>query len=371
MAGSSTERYRLIGYFPAWGIHAQNFQVADIPAALLTHVIYAFSNVTPSAECVSTNAHDDEVNFPRLNVLKQQHPELLTLISIGGASHSTNFSKVAASASLRHQFAQSSVQFMKKNGFDGIDIDWEFPSADDSPNFTELLTALRSALTAQGAIDRRPYLLTVATSAGSSNYSHIQLDRIHPIIDWINLMSYDFTVADSKLTDFVAPLEPYDTSIISAHSTRNVDAAVKAYLSKTVPNDKLVLGTRFVGTGWRGVPSTNDGLYQVPAGPAKGTWDSDGHLTGSFDYYDIETNYVGKFVRSWHPGAKVPWLYGSAEGVMISYEDPESLKLKADYIRAHSLGGAMVWELASDDSYHTLINTLAKELRGPLTARLP
>jgi len=75
------------------------------------------------------------------------------MISVGGASHSTNFPAIAADDTLRLQFAGSGVQFMAANGFDGIDIDWEFPQAADSANFTALLQALRTQLDAQGAAD--------------------------------------------------------------------------------------------------------------------------------------------------------------------------------------------------------------------------
>jgi len=354
--------YRLVGYFPGWGIHAQHYLVTDIPADRLTHVIYAFATINESADCMSVNGYDDATNFPLLRDLKQHHPGLRTLISVGGHSNSTNFPIAASSDTLRRHFAQSCVGFMTQNGFDGIDIDWEFPTADESSGFTALLTALRDALNAQGAADGQSYLLTIAAPAGSSNYRHLQLAKIHPVVDWINLMTYDYSTASSTRTDFVAPLRPYDTTI-GNHAALNVDATVQAYLKAGVPSDKLVLGTRFVGTGWRGVAATNNGLYQHADGPAKGTWDNDTKSTGAFGYQDIATNYVGRFAGYRHAEAQVPWLYGADARVMISYEDPQSLQLKAEYVRANALGGAMIWELAADDARHTLLDTLAAALR--------
>jgi chitinase len=178
---------RLVGYFPASAIHAQNYHVVDIPAGLLSHVIYAFTNVTAVGECASVNAKDDSVNFPQLLDLKASYPQLLVLISVGGASHSTNFSAVSAATATRTHFAQSCLQFMTENGFDGIDIDWEFPGAADSANFTALLQELRNQLDAQGSADGRTYLLTIAAPAGPSNIANLQLALIHPLLDWINL----------------------------------------------------------------------------------------------------------------------------------------------------------------------------------------
>jgi Glycosyl hydrolases family 18 len=74
----------LLGYFPSSAIHAQNNAVSDIPADRLTHVIYAFAQLNSDGTCVSVDANDDGINFPQLQNLKQQHPNLQTLISVGG-----------------------------------------------------------------------------------------------------------------------------------------------------------------------------------------------------------------------------------------------------------------------------------------------
>jgi chitinase len=346
---------KLVGYFEAGDIGAKQYFVPDIPADLLSHVIYAFADVTPAGECVSVDAKDDGINFPLLADLKAEYPQLRALISVGGASHSTNFSAVAADQGLRTTFVQSSVQFMTQNGFDGIDIDWEFPVPKDSANFTTLLQELRSQLEAQGAADGRNYLLTIAAPAGLKNIANLQLAQIHPLLDWINLETYDFTTARSATTNFNAPLFTYKGDL-------NVDAAVQSYLTGGVPAGKIVLGVRFVGTGWQGVGPTNNGLYQDDTGPAQGTWDIAGAPTGSFGYQDIEDNYLASSTRSWDSKAQVPWLYNADTGIMISYEDTESLAAKVNYAVSKALGGVMVWELGSDDNEGRLVNAIAAAL---------
>ena len=347
---------RLVGYFPAGAIHAQNYYVSDIPAKLLSHVIYAFANVTAAGECVSVNANDDAVNFPQFLTLKANYPEVLVLISVGGASHSTNFAAVSADAATRAQLAQSCVQFMTQNGFDGVDIDWEFPGAADRDNFTALMQELRSQLDVQGDADGRDYLLTIAASAGPQNIVNLQLALIHPYLDWINLMTYDFSTASSRKTNFVAPLFTHEGAL-------NVNAAVNSYLGAGVPADKIVLGVRFVGTGWQGVAPTNDGLYQTDASAAPGTWDLPGAApSGSFGYQDIEDNYLPNYTRRWDREGQVPWLYNADTGIMISYEDPESLTAKANYVLSNQLGGVMIWELAADDDRDTLVSAIVAVL---------
>jgi len=348
---------RLIGYFPAGAIRTQNYNVADIPAALLTHVIYAFANVTAAGDCVSENAKDDAVNFPPLAALKAKFPQLLVLISVGGASHSTNFSAVCGSTATRAHLVASSVQFMTANGFDGIDIDWEFPAAADSANFVALLQELRSQLGAQGATDGRAYLLTIAAPAGPKNIDNLPLALIHPPLDWINLETYDFAVASSRTTNFNAPL-------FATKGALDVNDAVNSYLGAGVPPDKIVMGVRFVGTGWQGVGPTNNGLHQtVTGGPAPGTWDAPGAPpSGSFGFQDIEDNYLPAYTRSFDDEAQAPWLYNAGTGIMISYEDPQSLTAKAGYVLSKQLGGVMIWELAADDNAATLLNAIVSTL---------
>ncbi len=351
----STASKKLVGYYEASDIGAKRYFVTDIPAGLLTHVIYAFANITPTGECVSVDAKDDAINFPQLATLKANFPELGVLISIGGANHSTNFAAVAGDDELLTQFVQSSVQFMTQNGFDGIDIDWEFPGPNDSTNFTTLLQELRGQLEAQGAAEGRTYLLTIAAPAGQKNIANLQLAQIHPLLDWINLESYDFSTASSSKTNFNAPL-------FTVKGDLSVDAAVKSYLAGGVPAEKIVLGVRFVGTGWQGVEPTNNGLYQDDSGPAQGSWDKPGSSTGSFGYQDIEDNYLPVYLRSWDTEAEVPWLYNADSGIMISYEDTESLTAKASYAVSNGLGGVMIWELGADDSAGTLVNAVAAAL---------
>jgi chitinase len=351
---------RLVGYFPAEA-HKQDYSVGDIPAGQLTHVIYAFAGLQADGTCVSVDTSDDNTNFPLLFQLKRQYPDLQILISVGGG-HPTLFSSVAASEAKRRTFVQTAVQFMTQNGvggFDGIDIDWEFPGKGDSANFTTMLQELRNELDAQGDADGRHYLLTIAAAAGQSHFKDLQLAQIHPYLDWINLMTYNFTAVSSATTDLGGPLKAYDPAI-KTHATHNVDFAVQAYLEAGVPAGKILAGVRFVATGWAGVPAANNGLYQTNSGAAPGTWDNPNEPpTGSLGFQDIEDNYLPTYTRSWENAAEVPWLFSPDTGIMISYEDQQSVTAKANYVTTNQLGGIMIWELAADDGQATLVDTIA------------
>ena len=136
---------RVVGYYPGWGIYSRGFEVADLPGDQLTHINYAFANLV-GGECVLGDPWADVErhlpgdpwsgpgsdasyfgNFRQLDLLQEEHPALKTLISIGGWTWSGNFSDAALTPASRARFATSCADFMENYGFDGIDIDWEYP----------------------------------------------------------------------------------------------------------------------------------------------------------------------------------------------------------------------------------------------------
>jgi chitinase len=378
---------RIVAYFVEWGVYQRNYHVSDIPADRLTHLHYAFAQIQ-KGECA---LHDrfaaleksypgdrfDEPgrgNFKQLQLLKKKHPHLKVLIALGGWSLSSPFSDAALTAESRTKLARSCVAFMKQYGFDGVDIDWEYPVGgglagnnnrpEDRTNFTLLLAELRRQLDEQGKADGQHYLLAIAAPAGPKTYAHLELDKIHAYLDYIDLMTYDFHGGWEAVTGFHAPLYPAKDDPTKDETIRtrfNVDAAVRAYLGAGVPAEKLLLGVPFYGRGWGGVKDGNRGLYQ-PANPQppRGTWEN-----GVWDYRDLAANYLGKFPRHWHDEARTPWLFDPRTGVMISYDDPQSLKLKAEYARDRKLGGVFFWELSGDDRQSSLLSALHEGLRAP------
>ena len=162
---------KIIAYYAPSATPARFYAPADIPAAKLTHLNYAFAGLV-DGEIVLGHPEFDEDLFARLRELKQQYPQLKTLISVGGWAGSKNFSDAALSDESRARFADSGVAFIRRHGFDGIDIDWEFPVGggmagnvvrpEDKVNYTLLLRALRER-------DRKSTRL---------NSSHIQKSRM-------------------------------------------------------------------------------------------------------------------------------------------------------------------------------------------------
>ncbi len=383
--------YRVVGYYTSWSIYAQQYYVDDVPAERLTHLNYAFANIADDGACIlgddyadaafayfadETDPRTDALGVPlRGNLaallrLKQAHPHLQTLLSVGGWTWSTGFTDAALTEESRARFVQSCVNLMLRYGFDGLDIDWEFPVTqgpgyfqgrpEDRQNFTLLLREFRRQLDAQGTLDSRPYLLTIAAPQVEMFWQHIELDAIHPYLDWINLMTYSFHGGWAEVTSHHAALFPTPRNPDAGTAAYNVHGTVSAYAAAGVPPEKLVIGVPLYAHGWSGVPAQNDGLYQPFDGLTDGTWG----CCGLYDYADIAANYLPAWTRYWDVDAQAAWLYDPAAGVLISYEDPQAVAAKAAYVQQVGLGGIMLWELSQDDDAHTLLNAAWDGLHG-------
>jgi len=364
----------IIGYYPSWAT-ARGVPLKAAPTLKLTHINYAFSNVSSAGECMlgdpaadvdkvysaneSITGKDDKNNaafhgnFNQLLELKKQKPQLKVLISVGGWNWSGNFSSAARDAASRQHFASSCIDLYLKQYagvFDGIDIDWEYPVSDglangspaDKANFTLLLNELRLQMNALGESTGEHYLLTIAAPVGPGSIRNLDLSGIAATVDWINLMTYDFHGTWDSTTNFNAPL--YRPGNDPADAALNADATVQTYLAEGVPTGKLVMGVPFYGRGWTGVADVEHGLYQSAAGAAPGTYEA-----GSFEYNDIRNRYLPTWPYYWSQEANVPWLYDPTSQTFISFDDARSLEAKAGYVKDQGLAGVMIWEISQGD----------------------
>jgi chitinase len=375
-----TGRPLVIAYLAPWNMPGNGLTIPDIPADRLTHLYYAFGKITndglaalsnPCQDAGECNAGDVPErpggNFAALLALKRSHPSLQMMISLGGWTGSRNFSDVAASAEARQRFVASCIQLylLKYPGlFDGIDIDWEFPveggltdniyRPEDRENFSLLISEFRRQLDLLPASRRGRYGLTIAVSASPERLRDLDLVRLAGTVDWINVMTYDYH-AGSTIAHFNAPLfESKDDPTPEL----NIHASVQEFLDAGVPSSKLVVGVPFYGRAYGEVTSKDNGLFQA-ADAGVTTWGE-----GTIDYRMLVREHLEArgFIRFWDAEAQVPWLYSRDSKIWITYDDPKSIELKAQYVRKRGLAGIMIWELGGDDG--TLLAAIDRGLRG-------
>ncbi len=364
----------VVGYYPSWASEDDSYRVEDIPAHLLTHVNVAFADVDslsatvkvgfPQWDFPSGGRRGRAGNFAVLRALRARNPHLKLLISVGGWTWSATFTEAARTPESRLEFAVSAAQFVVNHGFDGVDIDWEYPASDglqagharDTQNFTLLLSELRAELDRVGEERNKHYLLTIAAPGAVEMAKRLELAEIHRYLAWINVMTYDYAGYWSEKTNFNAPLyatssptEPADSLLTKA----NVHDTIEAYLSGGVPARKIVLGVPFFGKSWKGVAAENDGLYQK----------NEGLSDISASWVSVSTVHE-EMAHHWDEEAQVPWLHDAKAGLWVSYESPRSIGLKGAFALERGLAGAMFWELTGDSASHELLRALLLGLSG-------
>ncbi|HWZ89894.1 MAG TPA: glycoside hydrolase family 18 protein [Polyangiaceae bacterium] len=371
----SKSRRIVLAYIACWA----ELDAQQIQAEQLTHVNYAFaciqdglvvnfmaanfdrlSAADPALAALGYQAAcaKEDAGVGLVRRLKAAHPHLKALISIGGWA-AEGFSDAALTAESRERFADSALEFIRRFGFDGVDLDWEYPCSsvagikarpEDRDNFSALLRILRKKLDAQSLADGRqgaPYLLSIATGAAPAHLEGLDIPAIAPELDFIGLMTYDLyngwsTRAGHHANLYCSRLDPEGDS---------ADKAVRMFLAAGVPASKLLIGAAFYGRGMSGVAGKNHGLMQAST-PGS-------NLTRSYDELLSALGPPTPWTRYWDNEAQAPFLYDGTS--FISYEDEQSVRSKARYVREHGLGGAMFWEYSNNRSGE-LLRALAAAL---------
>ncbi|HET6783004.1 MAG TPA: glycoside hydrolase family 18 protein [Pseudoxanthomonas sp.] len=336
-AQEAARDYRIIGYV------ADGATLPKISAEKLDAINFAFAEVNPAHE-VFLPRETAARSLAGLVALRKTNPDLKVLLSIGGWG-AGNFSEAALTDASRARFADTALALVRKYDLDGLDVDWEYPAhpgpgishrPEDKQNFTLLLQAIRAKLDALGASEGgRRYLLTIAAADGEAARG-LEIARISEVLDWINLMTYDFYGSLTPTTGHHASLYRSRTA---APGSRTTEQAVDEFLKAGTPPRKLNVGLAFYGRVFGKVTDAQQGLHQPFA--------SEG---GFVTWQEIARDHLNKggFVRLWDEQAQAAWLWNEKDRRLISYEDPQALRAKADFVRERGLGGVMYWEQRTD-----------------------
>ena len=299
----------------------------NVDAQLLDVVIYAFVEINPDG----TLYVPSPTYLRQLVQLKLEKPELQVIAAIGGWG-TDGFSDAAATPASRYNFARQARDLVNQYGLDGIDIDWEYPgssaagiksSPQDRENFTLLLTALRDVL------GNNAWLSVAGTGDSAYIRNSAEIANIAPLINYFNLMSYDFTAGETGENGrkHQANLYPSDLSLPGY----SIDDMVNNLIEAGMPSEKILLGVPFYGR----LGAT---------------------ITKSYD--ELRKNYINKngYEVAFDKQAQVPYLVKNGKFAM-SYDDSLSIFLKGQYVLRNCLGGIFSWTSTYDQA-----NILAKSM---------
>ncbi|MEX0362839.1 MAG: glycoside hydrolase family 18 protein, partial [Allomuricauda sp.] len=207
----------------------------------------------------------------------------------------------------------------------------------------------------------RKQTLTFASAGWQPYYNNVELLEVMKHVDYMNIMTYDQVGGSSPFTGHHTPLgliteadvketfaweymnerrEQLKERGITSLDPRSAERIVDYCLQQGVNPEQMVIGSAFYGRAWKGVPPTNNGLYQSNTGAHIG-WSAYRQIRSEFE---PDTQYK----RYWDPIAKAPYLYNATDSIFISYDDTVSVRLKTEYALQKQLGGIMFWQLGND-----------------------
>lgn len=329
----------IVGYYTSWSRNS-GFTPDKINISKLTHINYAFADISSGLQVVMDEPSTDLKNLSDLKNLKKKNSSLKIIISVGGWDNSQRFSDAAATGFSRETFAQSCLNFVLNNGLDGVDLDWEYPVSgglsgnthrpQDKQNYTMLVQAIRQKLNAQTAHDGKRYFLTITGAPDKGFLNSIEPTALLSYTDYLFIMGYDMHGPWEDYADYNAPL--YSSDQI------NINQGIVNYINAGVPAKKLVLGMPFYGYLYQ-VTSTSNNGFKSPFTSSK-----------SISYDTVVSQYLNHAAyTSYYDGtAMVPYLFGNH--TFISYENPSSIAKKAGLARKYGLAGVGAWELSFDKS---------------------
>ena len=327
---------------------------SDLPdVTLLTHINYAHGR------CKNPSTGDGGIVISGTSLMKQVialksvNPKLKVMLMIGGwGIKADGFSMMARDADKRTEFCKSVKSLLDEYGLDGVDIDWEYPtysaegtgaSAADKGNFNLVLKELRETLGTSKII----------SFASSSSAKYVDWPIAIQYIDYVNVMTYDMGAAPNGHNS------PLYRSAKFNH--RSCDESIELHLAAGIPLNRMNLGVPFYGKAEKN-PSEANKVYNYEV-----NYNEMYDILHNNWYKKRSLDVTGKNNRAWDDVAKVPFLTDNMGRNLLSYDDPESVTCKGQYVVEKKLLGAMFWEYRHDDDQQSLLKALVSAVYGKST----
>ena len=386
---TSTTHLQKVGvYYGNWDGYGRNFQICNVPGDKIDYLFYSFLDPS-TGTCQFSDSYLDlnfagpsdgvcggpvqsysdpvKGNMYQLIKLKNKYPNLKVIASIGGFGFSKAFHNYIESATARTTLVTSCVNLLKSyaSSFDGFDVDLEFPcissdlpcgenitpTSDDKGNFAALLQEFRKQM------GPTP-ILSIATSADLVKIKALDFTKLDPILNFYNIMSYDFTGGEYGVTytGHHTQLKSNPDDPVSYRKTLSAEIAASTFVANGASPSKINLGVAFYGKSFKIAQTASSGPFLSSLGaPTQGTWEP-----AVFDYSDILKNYLTSSNYFFDQVSKASYIMDKEKGLFITYDDPASIKAKTSLVREKGYQGVFAWQIASDSSDFQLTQAMGQ-----------
>lgn len=367
--------------------------VKQLPAEKLTHVLFAFLAVCSGNEKRDENDHANiqtqkaiklacenkppysaviynEQQYAKELIafaeLKQKHPHLKLLPSVGGWLLSQPFHSMVKSTESKNQFVKSMLNILHKYPvFDGIDIDWEYPGGggasqiklkgdvalNEKKMFTLLMHDLRQGLDSLSTTTQKTYLLSAAVSGAKDKVNAIDWKNSAPYMDLVFVMTYDFAVGDGRAGHHTNLFTNNNLHPQNLGLQLSVKSMITNLLASDVPANKLVVGVAFYARGWiHSGWSSEHFAHQNKA-----------ISTGSYQYKDLVSKPPDGYIAGYDNKAQAAFLYNAVDDGFISFDNPRSIQAKAQFVKENDLAGLFSWQIMQDNG--ELLDAMHKHMQ--------
>lgn len=331
--------------FCVTGYYAGNAEKLDsFPVEKLTHLIFSFGHLR--GHQLHINSAADTACIQKMVSFKKRYPHLKVILSLGGWGGCATCSEVFANEAGRNGFAVSVKKLATYFQTDGIDLDWEYPAiegypghqytGDDRKNFTLLIQTLRRVL------GKKQEISFAAGGFDQFIDSSVDWNNVMQIADKVYIMSYDLVHGFSKVSGHHTPL------FSTPQQKQSADNAVNKLLKAGVPPHKVVIGAAFYGRMFQVDDTLNRGLYR-----------SCNFYRGvSYSLLQDSLNTAKGFMQYRDSVARAPYAFNAERRILVTYDDPQSVKEKTEYVIQKKLGGIMFWQLADDKTKNGLLDVI-------------
>lgn len=353
-----------IQYMFRFGLTPEKILALDVDKLKISHLDYAFIYLTEDGALTSTKEQepvhgnifvDNEAMsiFEALSQLRKEHPSVSIMLSLGGGDRqqSTCFRTVAADKDKVQRLGRACAQYLDKFGFDGIDVDWEYPeNQEEIKQYIYLLQVIRENI----GQDR---LLSSALPVGRilANFEPCQVSEINDIMDFWNLMTYDLGLFQEY--SFVAPYSTRSETEVYGYSS--LSDGIYQFHKIGVPYDRMNVGVPSYGKYWTEITDLSLGDL--------------GHFFGKkYEGPRPKTLHLNRLLpilqedgwnEHWVEGAGCP-IYFRTDGdkitQLIAMDDTRSIDKKCQLIASLKCAGFMMWCLNGDSDDKVLLKTIAK-----------